>query len=74
MCKAYYNGVDKLESSINYLLSYLIDTQNEDGSWSAKRVLNKKDKLQSTAYDLNSLIFIRSFGAYQYNYIDRVFN
>ena len=58
VCKAYYNGVDKLESSIDYLSCYLKDKQNEDGSWSAKRSLNRKDKLQSTAYALSSLIYV----------------
>jgi hypothetical protein len=59
--KAYANGVEKLELSTDYLLSYLIDTQNEDGSWSARRIVNKKDKLQSTAYALNALINIGDF-------------
>ncbi len=61
VCKAYANGVDKLELSTDYLLTYLIDTQNEDGSWSSRRVVNKKDKLQSTAYALNALIYIGDF-------------
>jgi hypothetical protein len=61
VCKAYANGVEKLEPSTDYLLSYLIDTQNEDGSWSARQILNKKDKLQSTVYAVNALIYIGDF-------------
>lgn len=59
--KAYANGVDKLEVSTGYLSSFLLDSQNKDGSWSARWVVNKKDKLQSTAYALNSLIYIGNF-------------
>lgn len=59
--KAYANGVDQLNQSTLYLSEYLLDNQNEDGSWSARRRLNKKDKLQSTAYALNALIYIGNF-------------
>ena len=61
VCKAYQNGVSKLETSVNYLSCYLVDTQNEDGSWSAKRGLNRKDKLQSTAYALSSLLYAERY-------------
>ena len=61
VCKAYASGVPQLKVSTGYLLSYLKDTQNEDGSWSARKVVNKKDRLQSTAYALNALIYIGNF-------------
>lgn len=61
VCKAYANGVEKLKPSTVYLLQYLKDTQNEDGSWSARKIVNNKDKLQSTAYALNALIYIGNF-------------
>jgi hypothetical protein len=54
--EAYANGVDKLENSSTYIIEYLIETQNEDGSWYSRHVINKKDTLQSTAYALNALI------------------
>ena len=61
VCKAFANGVDKLQPSTDYLLHFLIDTQNKDGSWSSRWVVNKKDELQSTAYALNALIYIGNF-------------
>jgi hypothetical protein len=61
VCKAYANGIDKLKPSTDCLLPYLKNTQNHDGSWSSRYVVNKKDKLQSTAYALNALIYIGNF-------------
>lgn len=61
VCKAYNNGVDKLEPSTTYLLKFLTETQNNDGSWSSRRRVNKKDILQSTVYALNALIYIGNY-------------
>ncbi len=59
--EAYANGVGKLENSSTYIIEYLIETQNEDGSWFSRRVINKKDILQSTVYALNALINFGNF-------------
>ena len=56
--KAYASGVRDLQLSTEYIHTYLLKKQNRDGSWSAKRRVNKKDKLQSTAYALNALLYI----------------
>ncbi len=54
--QAYTNGVDQLEKSVGYLVKYLLETQDEDGGWSSRRVVSKRDRLQSTAYCLNALV------------------
>lgn len=59
--KAYVNGVDRLKESTIHIQDYLLEKQNKEGSWSARQILNKKDKLQSTAYALNALINIGDF-------------
>ena len=56
MAHAYSVGVSQLKKSTEYLLPYLLETQDKDGSWSSRRVVNKHDRLQSTAYALNALI------------------
>ena len=56
--KAYAQGVSDLEQSVNYIQDFLLKSQNTAGSWSARWRLNKKDKLQSTAYSLNTLLNI----------------
>ena len=60
--EAYASGVKQLQKSTQYLVEFLLETQNADGSWSSKRIVNKNDRLQSTAYALNSLINIGDFG------------
>lgn len=54
--QAYSNGVYQLEKSVGYLTQFLVETQDEDGGWSSRRVVSKKDRLQSTAYSLNALV------------------
>lgn len=58
--EAYSNGVDALDSSVLYLVDYILERQQEDGSWLAHHGVNKKDTVQSTAYALNALL---NFGA-----------
>lgn len=56
--QAYANGVNQLKPSTEYLLKFILEHQKKDGSWSSDWRLNKKDKLQSTAYALNTLVNI----------------
>lgn len=59
--EAYARGVTELKTSTDYLLQFLLETQDDDGGWSSRRVVNKRDRLQSTAYALNALINIGGF-------------
>ena len=61
--KAYAEGISSLTRSMRYFTEYLTQTQNEDGSWFARKRVNKKDALQSTAYALNALINIGDYEA-----------
>lgn len=60
---AYANGVHGLKESANYISNYLVENQNTDGSWNARKRLNKGDRLQSTVYALNGLINIGNFNS-----------
>ena len=59
--EAYANGVDRLEPSCASMTEYLLETQHEDGSWTSRKRVNKRDQLQSTAYALNALINFGDF-------------
>jgi hypothetical protein len=54
--EAYVNGVDSLKKSLDYIIEYVLETQQKDGSWYSKRKVNHKDPIQSTAFALNTLI------------------
>jgi hypothetical protein len=56
VANAYCNGVKSLEPAKNNIVKFLISKQHKDGSWSARKIVNKKDILQSTAYAVNALL------------------
>ena len=56
VANAYSNGVKSLEPAKNNIIKFLISKQNQNGSWSARKIVNKKDILQSTAYAVNALL------------------
>lgn len=59
---AYASGVQELEKSVKNICVNLLNSQKKDGSWHSKRNLNKKDKVQSTAYAINALL---NFGQFE---------
>lgn len=62
LSNAYANGNTELEESAKNICVNLLKSQKKDGSWHSKRKLNKKDKVQSTAYAINALI---NFGQFE---------
>jgi hypothetical protein len=60
--EAYANGVDRLEPSSRYMIEFLLENQNEDGSWYSRKRVNKKDQIQSTTYALSALV---NFGKFE---------
>lgn len=54
--EAYSSGVIELENSLMPLQEYILEKQDKDGGWSSRRKINKKDRLQSTAYAINALL------------------
>jgi len=56
VANAYSNGIKSLEPAKNNIINFLISKQNKNGSWSARKIVNKKDVLQSTAYAVNALL------------------
>jgi hypothetical protein len=63
--EAYSNGAKELHEAASYIIEYLLETQNIDGSWFSRKSINKKDVIQSTAYSLNTLI---NFGNFEQNH------
>ncbi len=61
VANAFSNGIPQLKTSTDYILQFILDNQNKDGSWSSRWVVNKRDKLQSTVYAVNALIKIGNF-------------
>lgn len=62
LSEAFANGVEGLDQSAENICVKLLKKQKKDGSWRSKRNVNKKDKVQSTAYAVNALI---NFGHYE---------
>ncbi len=54
--KAYDTGVKQLEESKKLIVANLLKNQKKDGSWKSRRIVNKKDRLQSTVYAVNALL------------------
>ena len=54
--KAWSKGIRDLDESAERLKLHLLSSQKEDGSFHSRRIVNHKDKVQSTAYALNSLL------------------
>ena len=59
--QSYASGVADLEQSTKNILKFVLRKQLENGSWKARRVLNKHDRIQSTAYAVNALIYMGNF-------------
>jgi len=54
--KSWMLGVDDLDEVRAPILTFILETQNEDGSWFSRDFINDEDALQSTIYALNTLI------------------
>ncbi len=54
--KAWSKGIRELDPSAERLKKHLLSSQHADGSFHSRRIVNHKDKVQSTAYALNSLL------------------
>ena len=59
--EAYANGITELDSAMDNLIDFVIESQNSDGSFASRSRLNKKDPIQSTAYALNTLVNYGNF-------------
>lgn len=56
--EAYLKGAPFHDTTINKLKTDLIKLQNHDGSWTSRKIVNKRDTIQSTIYALNALVSI----------------
>lgn len=54
--KAWKSGAHELGDCIVPLIEHIKKTQQEDGSFESRTVVNKKDEIQSTAYALNAML------------------
>lgn len=54
--KAWKSGAHELNDCIVPLVEHIKKTQQEDGSFESRKVVNKRDKIQSTAYALNAML------------------
>ncbi|WP_435357242.1 hypothetical protein [Emticicia sp. SJ17W-69] len=45
-----------------FLLKHLVKTQNQDGSYESKKIVNKRDILQSTAYATLAMLYLKESG------------
>ncbi len=54
--KSWMLGVKELNNVREPILTFLLNTQIEDGSWLSRDFINDEDALQSTLYALNTLI------------------
>ena len=59
--EAYNNNVEGLERSAKIMTEFILEHQNDDGSWYSRRIINKRDQLQSTVYAMNALINFGNF-------------
>lgn len=55
-------GDTGLLSTAQFLLKHLVKTQNQDGSYESKKIVNKKDILQSTAYATLAMLYLKESG------------
>ncbi len=62
--KAYSNGAVQVGKAMRNITGNLLEKQQKDGSWKSRRIVNKKDRIQSTAYAINTLI---NYGDYETN-------
>lgn len=58
--QAYNSGGNQLEKAVENICSFLIKTQQNDGSWVSKYSLNRRDRLQSTAYAVSALVYAKN--------------
>ncbi len=54
--RAKQKGAKYLDSAAAQIENHLMNSQLEDGSYESRKRVNKRDKIQSTAYALNSLL------------------
>jgi hypothetical protein len=54
--KAWKTGALGLSNCIAPLIDHIKSTQQEDGSFESRKIVNKKDKIQSTAYALHAML------------------
>ncbi len=54
--RAWSKGIKELDASAEMIKKHLIETQFPDGSFHSRKIVNKEDILQSTAYALNALL------------------
>ena len=52
------NGVNELDTCKGLLTGYLLSKQNKNGSWRSAYYINGGDRIQSTAYAINSLLML----------------
>lgn len=64
LTQAYQLGVQLPEETIRKVVDFIVENQEKDGGWSSRRVINNRDRLQSTAYAVNALI---NAGEYEKN-------
>jgi hypothetical protein len=55
--KAHHAGIKELSPSADGLLAHIKATVKDDGSFESRRIVNKKDKIQSTVYALSALLY-----------------
>lgn len=63
--KAYKSGVIKLRPCVDSLIVDLKNKQQPDGSFESKKIINRKDKIQSTAFALSALLNAGNFNEYK---------
>lgn len=56
--KAWKSGATGLTGCIDPLIAHIKDSQLSDGSFESRKVVNRKDKIQSTAYALHSMLLL----------------
>jgi hypothetical protein len=54
--KANHAGIKELSPSADGLIAHIKATVQLDGSFESRRIVNKRDKIQSTVYALNALL------------------
>jgi hypothetical protein len=55
--KAQHAGIKGLSPSADKLIDHIKASVNEDGSFESRKIVNKKDEVQSTVYALNALLY-----------------
>ncbi len=62
VARALAAGDTALLPTAQLLLKYLIKTQKQDGSYESKKIVNKHDVLQSTAYATLAMLYLKESG------------